>query len=189
MKGRGRDFVIDADVARAAGDIEAIMRDKQPVTTSIAHARRAALEALYEARHRAVFSPRLHAEWFRRDGRSPSRGARVWYARMLERRLIVRLDTEPDATPISEAIDTHLTPDCRALAHKDAHLVATSCANGQRILSGDDRARAQFARLATLLGSALAGLHWCNPAAPDAVSWLRERAPDHPAHRLAPPTP
>lgn len=187
MRGRGRDFVIDADVARATEDVDAIARLKRDDAThaTIAQARRAALDAIVDARHRAIFSPRLHGEWFRADGRSPSRGAKQWYARMFERRLIVRLDAEPATADLSDAIDAHLPADVCPLAHKDAHLVAIACASDHRILSGDDRARAQFARLAAQTGPPLTELHWLNPVEPEVVPWLLERAPDHPPYRLA----
>lgn len=185
---RGRDFVIDADVARAA-NAEAIVQLKHGDGAFIAQARRAALSAILKARHRAIFSPRLHGEWFRPDGRSPSGGAREWYTRMFERRLIVRLEAEPATADLSDAIDKHLPADVCPLAHKDAHLVAIACAHDHRILSGDDRARAQFARLAAQTGPPLSNLHWLNPIAPEVVPWLLERAPDHAPYHLAPPAP
>lgn len=186
MRGRGRDFVVDADVARSADGAEAVER-RDAADLSVAVARQRALDALLEARHRVVFSPRLHREWHPRSKRAPSRGARRWLARMVERRLLVRLVDEPSTAALDEAIDTHLAVDTRALAHKDAHLVAIACAHDRRIISGDGRARAQFARLAGCEGVEIGDVHWVDPVEPDAVDWLRARAPDRPAWTLAPP--
>lgn len=188
MRGRGRDFVVDADVARSAEGAEAVER-RDAGDLPVAVARQQTLDALLDARHRVVFSPRLHREWHPRSKRAPSRDARRWLARMVERRLLVRLAVEPSTTELDEAIDAHLPSDTRALAHKDAHLIAIAGAHGRRIISGDDRARAQFARLARCDGVEIGDVHWVDPIEPDVRRWLLARAPDRPDWTLAPPEP
>ncbi len=129
---------------------------------------------MLEARHVAVFSPRLQAEW-RAHVKRGSAG-RKWWLRMAERRLTEQLPEEPDLAWIDELIAEHLPKPEREGASKDAHLIASATLADGRIVSCDERARRKFARLAAH-ADPVGQIHWANAKAPQTPAWLLERAP------------
>jgi hypothetical protein len=180
VRGSGRRFVVDADVARAALDPDKVERGAAVAPVALAAYR--ALNALHEAKHTVVFSPALTAEWARHA--PEPRFARRWLIRMVEARLVDRLAVEPEDAALQAAVSAGLAGGDRAVAEKDLHLVTVALNQAdQRLLSSDGRAREKYARL-TAAEPRLAGLHWVAPADPEVVAWLRERAPDAAGRRL-----
>lgn len=181
MKGAGRRFVVDADVARAAADPSQADR-RRPLAPGAAHAGKS-LKALRDARHTLVFCPALHAEW-RRHAAAP-RFAHRWLAQMLERRLIVQLNDDPDDAPLQAVVAATLPPGDRDVAQKDLHIVNLALHHADhRLLSLDKRAREKFSRLVEAQ-PALADLHWAVPDTEAVVGWLLARAPESAAHKLS----
>lgn len=174
MRGSGRRFVVDADVARAALDPDKVERGA--AVAPVARAAHQALKALREANHTVVFSPALSAEWAKHA--PEPRFARRWLTRMREARLVDMLPQEPEDPALQAVIDAELPAQDRPVAQKDLHLVVVALNHAdRRLLSADGRAREKYARL-TSAEPRLAGLHWVAPADAGVVAWLRERAPD-----------
>ena len=186
MRGRGRRFVVDADIGRGAADLRRAERGERMESRALAFAR--SLEALYDARHVAVLSPALKIEW-RKHARRGSSGHR-WLVRMVERNLVVQLSSEPDAVWLEDIIRRGLPEGDRQVALKDRHLVATATGEADdRLLSGDGKAREKYARLAQDEPNT-GKLHWVDPAWSGVRSWLMARAPDDTRWTLgAGPTP
>ena len=80
----GRRLVIDADVARSAGET------KHPVSSAC----RQFLDAVTECRHRVVMTPEIQEEWRRHASRYTYR----WLRRMFARRLVDRCTPWPPTT-------------------------------------------------------------------------------------------
>ncbi len=175
MKGTGRRFVVDADVARGAADPARIQRGEAHDVRGLRM--RDCLKALRDAEHIVVFSPAVMGEW--REHQSPA--TRSWLARMTERRRVERV-SEPGGDWIRTAIAETLQGGDAGVASKDAHLVALACDQDQRLLSGDGKAREKFVRLVPL--PPLDHLHWVDPEWEAVRDWLLERAPDRPAWTL-----
>ncbi len=172
MKTRSRIFVVDADIARAAGPDP---KDRPwPDTAKAAHD---VLDALWRCRgFMVVFDPILRDEWREHAGRTADR----WFARMLERRRIRRVSRATGAW-LDPLIDAHLDPSEQRTARKDAHLVLLAHAPGdKRVLSNDRRAKRTFSRIPDRRVQAI---HWVE-ASEDACRWLMDGAPDMPAWRL-----
>ena len=181
MKGTGRRIVVDADVGRAAANLRRAERGEPMDERALAFAQ--VLQAFYDARNVAVFSPALAKEW-RKHARGGSAGHR-WLLRLVERRLVIQLDTEPDGGELDDAIAEELSVGDQAVAKKDRHLVATALtAADKRLLSGDGKAREKYVRLVPQV-PALGDLHWVDPGWDGVRTWLLERAPDHLAWTLA----
>ena len=192
MKGSGRRLVVDADVGRGAADVARAERTGAVDPRARAFAR--CLDAVLQARHRLVMGPTLREEW-RRHVTGNCAGGR-WLARMIERGLVVLLDREPDADRVRDDARAHLPHEEIDAALKDPHLVAAAVAEGdRRVLSGDDRARDRYTRVAAR--ASWPALHWVNPAwdvpgtgraaAEEVRAWLLERAPDRPEWTLGGP--
>lgn len=98
---------------------------------------------------------------------------------MTERRLVDKVNPEPDAGWLEEVIYDELPDGDREVALKDRHLVATATAEADdRLLSGDGKAREKFVRLVQA-AERLGTLHWVDPSWEKVRRWLLNRAPDH----------
>ena len=161
-----RQLVIDADVARAAGD--------SPDATGVSKACRDFLQAVLEVCHHAVWTSAVAAEW----KRHASRFSRKWRVQMAARR---KLDEcVPEAVRgleqrILAANPTGLDPKS---IRKDLHLVYAALQTAGPVASSD---RAIRRRLAVAVPKApeLRALVWVDPASADAraIEWLNQGAP------------
>jgi hypothetical protein len=86
---------------------------------------------------------------------------------------------EPDASWLQDIIRARLQGGDYKTAEKDLHIVAiATTAADQRLLSGDDKAREKYKRVAEE-DPRLARLHWVNPFKQVGVrTWLLARAPE-----------
>jgi len=122
MKGSGRRIVVDADVGTSAADSRRAERGQAVDQRALAFTR--CLNAMYDARHVAVFSPRLRKEW--RDHVRPGSSGHRWLTRMVERRFVDLVKPEPDVAWLEDIIHNDLPPGDHGVALKDGHLVATA---------------------------------------------------------------
>ncbi len=161
-----RQLVIDADVARAAGD--------SPDMTGTSKACRDFLQTVLEVCHRAVCTPAIATEW----KTHASRFSRKWLVQMYARRKV------SDCTPkvvagleqrILSANPARLDPES---IRKDLHLVYAAIETASPVASRDSAIRR---RLIVALPKApeLRDLVWINPADANAqpIEWLNQGAP------------
>ena len=168
-----RRLVIDASVARAAGDLTA--------TFPLSKQCRDFLQALLASPHLAVMTPAISAEWDRHQSRS----ARVWRRTMMGRRKIVLLRDEPDlpADMADRISATAGKSDERRAMAKDLLLLGAALATDKTVVSGDSTVRALFARAAATVRE-LRGIVWVHPAE-DAAGWVAAGARAEAGRRLA----
>lgn len=159
-------FVVDTDIARAAGSSD------HPVSSAC----RVTLNTIRSVCHRLVLSPTQRGEWEKHKSGFTS----VWLTSMLSKRKCEILPRDPDAL-ITDAVDRYEGggPADRKALVKDEHLVEMALATDSRILSMDERA---FRRFGEIVGDApqVGRVHWGNPthAPDDVVAWLEQGAPD-----------
>lgn len=138
-------FVVDADVARSAGESE------HPVSSSA----RNFLDRIMNNDAVIVLCPKLSKEW--RAHRSQY--ARKWLGSMTARKRVLRVD--PNAE-IMLKIEQHLKERDRGIAAKDAHVVDAAISSHGAIASNDTVARKVFGDSSTHFYP-LRGLVWIVP--------------------------
>jgi hypothetical protein len=162
--------VIDASVARAAGNQEATPSRE---CTDF-------LEALRGSKHRVAVSTPLLEEWHRHQ----TRFAAAWLRSMYARRRVDSVEVEQD-TSLRESLQ-QAAPRARivAILLKDVHLIEVALAVDRRVTTLDEEARRHFGQAAQVV-RVLRNICWVNPAhsAEHAVEWLRAGAPSE-KHRM-----
>lgn len=173
MSRGGRRLVIDASVARAAGQPAAEDR--------CAASCRDFLEHTLKICHRVVFTEELRGEW-RNHG---SRFFRVWYRSMVARKKVV----EPD--PCTETNLRMRLERCGAARKaviamlEDAHLIEAALGSDELVVSRDEEVRGYF-RAASSRLPVLARVVWVNPEneGERPLQWLADGAPSQAARKL-----
>lgn len=148
MKVKCQSFVIDADVARAAGQSE------HPVSKGA----RDVLQAILNSDARAVFCPKLREEWTDHQSIFATR----WRSAMTARKKIDRIKV---VSSVSDIIAVSAVSDAQKLvAIKDAHVVDAAIAVRSIIASNDNAARAVFKIIGRASG-AIGEVVWVSPTA------------------------
>ncbi len=168
MKSPSHIFVVDADIARAAGP-----DPKDRPWSEAAKDAHDLLIAIWQCSgYRVVFDQTLLNEWKEHQGKS----AQAWLARMVSRRRVIK-NAEPSKSWISALIVTWLPANEQDAAEKDSHLVALANDPGdQRLLSNDIKARKKFERI---FDDRVQRIHWV-AASQDCRQWLVHGAYDKP---------
>lgn len=165
-------IVVDASVARAAGEIGADSRRGSACTQF--------LESLRKENHRLALGPTLDAEW----DKHVSGFAFGWFTSMSRRGKVVTVD---DAVPalLAEGIESaSADPGVVAAMAKDAHLITAAVNSDARVASLDDRVRGHFSKSLRAF-DAVMEIAWVNPVEEaDAGDWLRAGAPAHHGRKL-----
>ena len=161
-----RSLVIDADVARAAGD--------SPDASGAAKSCRDFLQAVLDVCHHAVWTPEIAAEW----KRHASRFSRKWRVQMAGRRKLDEVEALPVAGLESRIIagnDPDLFPE---KISKDMHLVYAAIATGSPVASHDVAIRRRLKK-AMPKAFELQSVVWVDPAnyAENPMDWLKRGAP------------
>lgn len=169
---RGFAIVVDASVARAAGETE------HPVSKLC----RESLDAMISGGHLLAMSQQLEEEW----KKHASCYAVGWWRLMRSRN---RVKTIIQNTSLDQRILNAVDPQAQRIVRKDLHLVGTALAADKRVISLERRVRRHLHKAAFKIPE-LQELIWANPAnekekVPD---WLRNGAPDEPHRRLGSPT-
>ena len=159
----GRLLVIDADIARSSGLASA----------TSARRSREILAATLECRLRVAYVGRVREEW----ERHASAFARSWLVRMHARKLVDDRVPIRSMRGLRSRIERQADAGSRDLMKKDVHLLETAAGGDQRIVSGDRRARVQFARLAREF-KPIGEVHWALFQSPGAVAWIESGAID-----------
>lgn len=152
----GRRLVIDADVARSAGET------KHPVSSAC----RQFLDAVTECRHRVVMTPEIQEEWRRHASRYTYR----WLRRMFARRLVDRC-TVATNDPLRQRVAGMLP------SAGDLHLLEAAVATDKLVASQDERARAAFRIMSGKIRE-IQIVVWVNPTRKEEspIDWLTSGA-------------
>ena len=170
MAKRPRRLVIDADVARSAGESE------HPTSSAC----RKFLEAVLNVGHRVVMTDAIREEW----RRHMSKYSRKWQTRMWGRRRVVSIEGERDEQ-LRQRIDGVVTRDQKAIVTKDIHLIEAAVATDRLIASRDEGARRAFGHAAVAVRE-LRRVVWVNPTCDGEkpIDWLQNGAQAEARRRL-----
>lgn len=169
---KSRRLVIDASVARAAGE-----ESEDGTVSGLCHD----FLSMAEEHHTLVLTRAIWDEWKKHQ----SGFSRRWLRRMHGARKVFDSDIEPDS-PLRQAIlATSLNARQRRDLEKDVHLIEGALATDRRIASLDVRVRGLFAVAAGRVRR-LRPVLWVNPSNADefVVRWLETGAPDEDFRRL-----
>jgi hypothetical protein len=164
-KVRSRVLVIDASIARAAGEIS-----MHPTSRDC----REFLQTVLKVCHRMAMTESIQAEW----NKHQSRFARRWRTSMVARKMIKFVEVPPHLSlerRIEHAVvNTYLA----AIIDKDRRLIEAALVTEQRVISLDDHVRRHLQDHIAKL-SEVRSICWVNPCTPDvqAVAWLESGAP------------
>lgn len=167
-----RQLVIDADVARSAGE------SIHPISSAC----RRFLGTMLEVRHHVVMTDTIRKEWrHHRSGFS-----RKWLTQMYGGRLVKRIEVDKDET-LRERIGAALLWDQREAAEKDAHLIEAAIATDRLVTSRDEKARRLFGSASVAVGQ-LRQIVWVNPTKADErpIEWLENGARAEAHRQLGP---
>jgi len=168
-----RSIVIDADVARSAGN--------SPDSSGVAKACRDFLQAVLDICHHAVWTPEIAAEW----KRHASRFSRKWRVQMVGRRKLDEMEALPVAGLESRVIATNDQGLLPEEISKDMHLVYAAIAAESPVASCDTAIRRRLVK-ALPRASELQSVIWVDPsdqaAAP--LDWLKQGAPSEKQRQL-----
>lgn len=173
MPGSDSALVIDADIARSAGN-----------SPGIAYICTELLNATRTGDHHVRLCPVMDYEW----SKHMSAFARTWYLAM---RHAQRLVTEPveECPNLSKAIQTVKMPSKRKAIEKDRHLIDAAHCGGCRVLSRDQKARRWFAALHPHCEK-LEAIYWAivdeSAYGTQAIAWVNAGAPQDAAFALIP---
>lgn len=170
MAKRPRRLVIDADVAKSAGESE------HPTSSAC----RKFLEAVLNVGHCVVMTQAIRNEW----RCHMSKYSRKWQTRMWGRRRVFCLEDERD-DQLRERIDGAVERDQKAIVAKDIHLIEAAVATDRLITSGDKRARRAFRDVADAVRE-LQRVVWVNPTCDGEkpIDWLQNGAQAEARRRL-----
>jgi len=159
-------LVVDANIARSAGDADAV-HPRAKVCRDI-------LIGALEAGHALVLTAAIHEEWSRHE----SVFAKGWRTSMFARRRVAAVDDGAiDGSRFLAALGTAGATEKQVeAAAKDLLLVTAALASDERILSADDRAARLFGIAAASRGE-LRRLDWAPAADAGTIPWLAQGAP------------
>jgi hypothetical protein len=158
---KGKRIVVDASVARSAGD--------KPVPDFMSSQCRLALSAILKAQHRLALSSEGLTEWRKHR----SRFARSWLVQMFSRKLVELMGDVRDDALRHQLRSCALSDSKWRAMEKDAHLVEAALRADRIVISRDERVRALF-RAACPSIRELRDILWANPEieVEQVISWL-----------------
>jgi len=165
-KRKGRGFVINASVARAAGQ----------TTHPVSSACRAFLQEILDQCHQVVVADAILDEWRQHASRYFWR----WLAIMKGKKKYVRLKAtaDPDLHDRIEQIN-ELTDNERNAVLKDKYLLEAAVKADAAVASCDERVRHLLVHKVASQVKAIQPIMWVNPTRPEenCLEWLKEGAP------------
>jgi hypothetical protein len=166
-------LVIDASVARAAGDVKA--------TFDTAVKCRDFLSNVYLICHKVVMSPEIRAEWSKHS----SRFTRKWHKNMMARKKVVTIDITITHNLTNKINKLKLSANDKAAMLKDVPLLTAALATDKAVISLDDNARRLYRDSVKNIG-VYSSINWVNPAVEteEPIQWLKLGAPLERKRRL-----
>lgn len=158
-------LVIDTDIAHSAGGVDA----RHPTSKSC----RDFLSATRDSGHKVVTTRALKEEWSRHQ----SRFATLWFASMVARKKVCRVNAPADETLRGKVEEVAPGENKRAAMLKDIHLVEAAFQADKIVISMDETVRHCFHEAARKVG-VLKQIAWVNPCKDEEnpLDWLREGA-------------
>jgi hypothetical protein len=178
-KVRSRVLVIDASIARAAGDVS-----MHPTSRSC----REFLQAVRQHGHRMAMTEPIQEEW----NKHQSRFARGWRTSMVARKRIEFVEVAPHLTLEKRVARVVADEFLAVIIDKDRRLIEAALVTEKRVTSLDDHVRKHLQDHLPRLPE-VRSICWVNPCTSEegAVAWLEAGAPAERTRRLgyAPPRP
>ena len=168
-------LVIDADVAQASGDEDAI--DRRAINC------RDFLKEVRSQEHRVVMTREISDEWKRHR----SGFAFEWRVSMNARRRAVDIDPPEDEELQDKVTNTASDEDEIEVMEKDFHLLQAALATDQTVISLDETVRGLFKQASQQVGE-IRGIIWVNPdhtTEEQPIAWLQNGAPPEPHRQLS----
>jgi hypothetical protein len=164
-KVRSRVLVIDASIARAAGDVS-----MNPPSRNC----REFLQSVLELCHRMAMTDPIQEEWKKHQ----SRFARRWQVSMMARRKVVFVEIASHLSLENRISRVESNEVIAAVMEKDRRLVEAALVTEERVISLDDRMRQHLQDHVARL-SEVRSICWVNPCTPEekAIAWLEAGAP------------
>lgn len=166
-------LVIDASVARAAGDEEA--------THPTSVVARNFLQEVLTIRHKAIMTPAIRDEWDIHQ----SNFARKWRRIMLSKKKLILTNLEKRLDLRKKVETKNISQIKKTEMLKDFHLIEAAIATDRRIISLDDSAQKLFCDLSKSF-TEMQDVLWVNPVsgAEYVISWLKKGAPNEDQWKL-----
>jgi hypothetical protein len=160
-----RCLVIDTDIARSAGGMEA----QEGRSKSC----RDFLIAVLETQHKVVTTDAIRTEWHKHQ----SRFTRTWLVSMFARKKVCLIDAPIDEElrkKVEQAADDEQK---RAAMLKDIHLIEAALQADQIVISMDETVRYCFRKTALTIGT-IRRIVWVNPCKDEEtpIEWLKTGA-------------
>jgi hypothetical protein len=164
-KVRSRVLVIDASVARAAGEVS-----MHPTSRGC----REFLKAVLLHGHRMAMTDDIQAEW----NKHQSRYARGWRTSMVARKRIEFVEVAPHLTLEKRVVRAVADDFLVAIIDKDRRLIEAALVTEKRVTSLDDHVRKHLQHHLSRLAEVRL-ICWVNPCTPEeeALAWLEAGAP------------
>lgn len=164
-KVRSRVLVIDASIARAAGDVS-----MHPTSRHC----REFLQATLKLCHRIAMTEAIQAEW----NKHQTRFARGWRTSMVARRKIEFLEVASHLSLERRIERTVADKYLAAIIEKDRRLIEAALVTEKRVVSLDDHVRKHLRDHCHQL-SEVRSICWVNPCTPEeqVIAWLKAGAP------------
>jgi hypothetical protein len=164
-KVRSRVVVIDASIARAAGEVS-----MHPTSRSC----REFLRGILEHGHRTAMTEPIQEEW----NKHPSRFARGWRTSMVARKRIEFVEVAPQLTLEKRVARAVADEFLAIIIDKDRRLIEAALVTEKRASSLDDHVRKHLQDHLPRLPE-VRSICWVNPCTPEeeAVAWLAAGAP------------
>ena len=174
MSKMSRSIVVDASIARSAGDTD------HPTSVMC----REFLSSMLKICHKLVWSDEIRREWDKHASRYTS----SWLVAMQNKRKIIRIAIDKDEeqalmTLIEDAEDWPAS--WRKAALKDVLLITAAWEADNLVASADDEVRVLFGRLSAN-SAMLRRVVWVNPTSADeeTVTWLESGARRSPNRQI-----
>ena len=160
-----RCLVIDTDIARSAGGLDA----QEGRSKSC----RDFLTAVLETQHKVVTTEALRAEWHKHQ----SRFTKTWLVSMVARKKVCWIEAPSDEELRAKMVHAAKNEKKRDAMLKDIHLIEAALQADKIVISMDEVVRHCFRELAQAVGS-LKPIVWVNPCKNDEtpLSWLQNGA-------------
>ena len=157
---KGRMVVIDADVARSAGETE----------NQISRRCRKFLKLILENKHILVTTDRINEEWKKHQ----SNYFRKWKVIMLSKKLFKKVVVGENDGFEDNVTALNLNKNIEDIVLKDVHLIEAAIKTENFISSRDDTARNLFCEISDSL-SIIRKIVWMNPVTinDEQVGWLK----------------
>jgi hypothetical protein len=162
---RSRVRVIDASIARAAGEVS-----MHPTSRSC----REFLQAVLQHGHRMAMTESIQAEW----NKHQSRFARGWRTSMVARKRVEFVEVAAHLTLEKRVVCAVADAFLAAIIDKDRRLVEAALVTEKRVTSLDDHVRNHLQNYLSRLPE-LRSICWVNPCLleEEAIAWLEAGAP------------